>query len=950
MQRSGRPKLGGVAFSRLNFSCAVTSCAYSARSDALKRHYLTNVKFDETGRPLLASSEGYSGWTRKQKQHTKYFVEHNFNQTSLPPMKKPVSAAAVHQFFTPPPAAPRSADEPASGEKGSEGDVDENDLVFISEAESDPDVVATSERDHQENEIVVGDIDEVEEDADLNNNPSQGEEGTSLAQEISDNILARLGVNEGMTLKEAIAEAVASRLSDKKSDEGRVKGDWIEGGNNLTCATCLHLDTVQIPQALKSFRKGNFGVITNKSSYEAERNKNIHEKYPLHKWCYQKINEKRDESKNARDKNKAAAELLATNAAFCLLTGGSAKDFVRLNSKDCLVPGLTTATKNDGEQEFFSYRDIFFLKLSEGVKVWFKDHIKSFSCTLDKITVQRIPYFAVLTYFFWEGRISILLNSVHRIKSDQADSNETAQMVITILTETLGLSLSALKSKIHHFSYDGVYCTREERTTNNGLALTDFFAELLGLEKGDITGNHDMSHNLQLVFSDVFKHDRTGDKKVKKLTQEIFEIMADYNSGEGGTVFHETAMRMNRTVLTNKTRQETRFVRSDLRGIQSYMVNLPTLFNIQGEIMEQCNMICDNTGAKQAKALMDKMSDGKRLATLTGLAYLENQYAICSVQSQHARTFPITIMAEILKLDDELEELSKCWVWSKEDMKLAGFGRPNDIIQDLLSGIYKPRVKPGCTKRSNTIHSIYRKEHRRQQDNLLSSGISEEEMEDILNWAPILAENDEFDGSGSFAVAEFGVSCKKQVETHLQGLAQHLHERLGARLKILPLTLSSLEAFGGNLEWVNPDRASTSWHGEAKTRLKAVFEDLVGLAKDDFEYDSCWPIYVVFLSFARGKIIAAGGKLDLEKIWIMFWEIGSENEEFLNFIELFDDIMIKSYSEAIAECVGSLMNLQIGSGRNLHPVNLNKELFLRFNLGPLHVIKVNLIPQVVKVY
>ena len=176
-------------------------------------------------------------------------------------------------------------------------------------------------------------------------------------------------------------------------------------------------------------------------------------------------------------------------------------------------------------------------------------------------------------------------------------------------------------------------------------------------------------------------------------------------------------------------------------------------------------------------------------------------------------------MAEILKLDDELEELSKCWVWSKEDMHLAGFGRPDDIIQDLLSGIYKPRVKPGCTKRSNTIHSIYRKEHRRQQDNLLSSGISEEEMEDILNWTATLAENDEFDGSGSFGVDGFDESSKKEVETHLQGLAKHLHERLGARLKILPLTLSSLEAFGGNLDWVNTNRAITSWHEEAEVRL-----------------------------------------------------------------------------------------------------------------------------------
>ena len=139
MQRSGRPKLGGVALSRLNFSCAVTTCAHSARSDALKRHYLTNVKFDENGRPLLASSAGYSGLTRKQKQHNKYFVEHNFTQTSLPQMKKPVSAS-VHQFFRPASAAPRpasaasipaldqSADEPAFGEEVSENDADDAEL------------------------------------------------------------------------------------------------------------------------------------------------------------------------------------------------------------------------------------------------------------------------------------------------------------------------------------------------------------------------------------------------------------------------------------------------------------------------------------------------------------------------------------------------------------------------------------------------------------------------------------------------------------------------------------------------------------------------------------------------------------------------------------------------------------------------------------------------------
>ena len=42
------------------------------------------------------------------------------------------------------------------------------------------------------------------------------------------------------------------------------------------------------------------------------------------------------------------------------------------------------------------------------------------------------------------------------------------------------------------------------------------------------------------------------------------------------------------------------------------------------------------------------------------------------------------------------------------------------------------------------------------------------------------------------------------------------------------------------------------------------------------------------------------------------------------------------------------MNIQIGTGRNLHPVNMNKEMFLRFNLAPLHVLKKALIPEVVE--
>ena len=748
-----------------------------------------------------------------------------------------------------------------------------------------------------------------------------------------------------MTLKETINEAIAANMNKVvHSDEKSNPSDWLKEGDSLICVSCMHLESLEIPQALKVFRKGKFGIISGKDSYKVKRNKLIHEQSPLHVWCLKHLEGKKEESANADRINRAAADMLATNAAFCFLTGGSAMDWVRLNDKDALTHGLKTATKNDGSQEFFSYRDSFFMKLSDEIKELFRSHIKSFSVTLDKITVQRVPYVAVLTYFFWEGRIAILLNSVHRMKSEEGDSDGNAQMVIKVLMETLGLSLPALRSKCHHFAYDGVYASREERTTNNGLALTDHFSELLGLESGDVTGNHDMSHNLQLVYSDVFKHEKKGDKKIKKVLNEVFEIMSNYNSGEGGTVFHEFAMRMHRAVLTNKSRQETRFVRSDLRGLQSYMVNLPTLYNIQGEIMQSCNLTCDNTGAKQAQALMDKMSDGKRLATITGLAFLENEYAICSVQSQHSRTFPTTTMAAIMVLDKKLEQLSEAWVWSKEDMVLAGFGAPHDIIQDLLSGSYEPRVKPGSLRRSTIQHSIYRRDHLRQQENLIATGISDKDLEEVLNWTPQIAANDDFDGTGSFSVEGFDDEAKEDVEEHLKALAQQLHERLGARLKILPLTLSAFEAFGGDLSWVDAD----NFYDVGTTKLENVFSDLVGVSKDNFDFDSCYTAYLIFMRFSRNKIIAAGGMVDLEKLWRMFWVEAHEQDEYSNFVELFEHIQIKSYSEAIAETVGSIMNIQLGSGRNLHPVNMNKEMFLRFNLAPLHVLKSLLIPEVVK--
>ena len=137
------------------------------------------------------------------------------------------------------------------------------------------------------------------------------------------------------------------------------------------------------------------------------------------------------------------------------------------------------------------------------------------------------------------------------------------------------------------------------------------------------------------------------------------------------------------------------------------------------------------------------------------------------------------------------------------------------------------------------------------------------------------------------------------MEIHLQSLAAHLHERLGDRLKIFPLTQSSMAAFGGNLLWVE----SETWKDQAWKKLEEVFDDLTGVAKDSFDLDSCFHPYLVFLKFSRRQF-AAQAKISPEKVWRAFWSRYQEEESFLNFIDLFEFIQIKSYSEAIAETVG----------------------------------------------
>ena len=67
-----------------------------------------------------------------------------------------------------------------------------------------------------------------------------------------------------------------------------------------------------------------------------------------------------------------------------------------------------------------------------------------------------------------------------------------------------------------------------------------------------------------------------------------------------------------------------------------------------------------------------------------------------------------------------------------------------------------------------------------------------------------------------------------------------------------PLLLSSVEAFCGDLAWVEESEPGFNHH--YRDKLAAILDDLTGPARDIFLMESCLPAYQVFLKFARDMI------------------------------------------------------------------------------------------------
>ena len=164
--------------------------------------------------------------------------------------------------------------------------------------------------------------------------------------------------------------------------------------------------------------------------------------------------------------------IVVINAIYCLKNSLSSANFVRLNEKDDLL-STGSATKNDGPERFFHYRDVAYDKLRAYLK---SRHIST------------------------EGEIAAVLNDLHVMKSTEYDGTNTVSMVGLHLVASLGIKREQIGEIFHHTIYDGVYGSAEERVRGGGcLSPNKHFAEWCGLPQDSFTGNWDMGHKLQLV-------------------------------------------------------------------------------------------------------------------------------------------------------------------------------------------------------------------------------------------------------------------------------------------------------------------------------------------------------------------------------------------------------------------------------------------------------------------
>ena len=167
------------------------------------------------------------------------------------------------------------------------------------------------------------------------------------------------------------------------------------------------------------------------------------------------------------------------------------------------------------------------------------------------------------------------------------------------------------------------------------------------------------------------------------------------------------------------------------------------------------------------------------------------------------------------------------------------------------------------------------------------------------------------------------------------------------RQKQNPLEKAVYTAFGEVYDW-GGDKVKVEMDGvkalvclEHLNNMKKLLTDIVynlpEVQQERFDVDLMLDGYCSYLKY-RTKEQATICVNDHEVYEAWYKEFCDTSESCQHFSELFQNLQIRTSSEAIAETVGSIMGNHCGKGRFLTETNFSIELYLQFNLGPLHLL------------
>ena len=164
---------------------------------------------------------------------------------------------------------------------------------------------------------------------------------------------------------------------------------------------------------------------------------------------------------------------------------------------------------------------------------------------------------------------------------------------------------------------------------------------------------------------------------------------------------------------------------------------------------------------------------------------------------------------------------------------------------------------------------------------------------------------------------------------------------LSNRFKTTPISAAIVEVFG-KYEWYDANKFNSL---ETVALLIQKVTDICSKLEGPFKtkfynsnaIDDIVTGYNLFMRFtSRQK--SAEKNIRVEDVHKLFWLRHKDINETSTFGEFFEFAQGKSYSEAMCKNIGSIMNMATAKGQNLHPANFGKEIFLRFNLHPMHVL------------